>query len=264
MKLCVIGNSHAGMLAAAYREWGLTDVDLTFFARPSMLPTDLQLEGSVVYTVVPEFIERLAKNNVPPRVNLAEYDGIIFVGLTVSVFTGAQCLLNHAVYGWPSTSKLMTTNYPAKRHFLSEPALQETLRHLIQNSPACAMSMALADQKTGPVFIVPQPYPSVQILESKRKSPIIKRLHRNNEGHLLGDALEQSHKSILEPIERVKYISQDPDTIEHGFLTSAPFSRNSVRLNIDQKHNKNDVLHANAPFGKRVLANILNRIRAKV
>jgi hypothetical protein len=256
MKLCVVGNSHVGMLVAAHQQRGDPAAEMTIFARPSMEDGDIALEGTTLIAKSPEFVHRLAEHGQAPEIDLADFEAIVFVGMTASVFTAAQILGYHTVYGWPSTQRMLEDPGPAERQIISMAALRASLETLVTESQTARLCQSVSRRGIGPLFVVPQPYPAARVLDIKGKFPIIKRLFRDKEGPLLAAELEQFHTAFFEPIKGVFYLRQDPDTIGKGFLTRPSYSRNSVRLNVERKHRKDDVLHANADFGERILDRI--------
>lgn len=261
MKLCIVGNSHVGMIVAAIAARNDTQTDLTIFARPSMIHSDIAVEGTTLIASSDELIHRLKAHDTPTEVDLSQFDAVLFVGMTASVFSAAQVIGYHSVHGWPATAKLLEAPGPTYRQIISLSALQWTLRANIAESQTGRLCKALEPCGIGPIFVVPQPYPAMRILTVQRRYPIIKRLHRDQEGILLAQELEHWHHDFFDPMKGIFYLQQEPDTIEAGFLTRTAFTRNAVRLNIERKHKKNDVLHTNGKFGQRVLERIDAQLR---
>lgn len=259
MKLCVIGNSHAAMILSAHKSQ--PDMcQLTVFARPSMEDGDIVLEGTILRPNSAEFAERLAELGTPAVVDLRDFDAIVFTGMTASMFTASQFLQAHMIYGWPATQSILEQSGPAARQVLSLSAYQVALAAIVAQSQTGRLCALLAKQDIAPVFVIPQPYPSVRVLSLKGKSPILKRLQRDEEGTLVAAELERMHHHIFDPMPGIEYLPQPEETIEHGFLTRSGYNRNAVRLNVDMRQSRNDILHTNAAYGKLYLDKILSAI----
>jgi hypothetical protein len=262
MKLCVVGNSHAGMIVAAHRDLGWSSDDLTVFAKPSLLPGDIVADGTVLRAGNAAMADRLAAMGTPDALDLAGFDAVLCVAMTPSVFSAAQVLQHHSVLGWPSTAMLPLESDPAVRHLISPGAYRAILLRLVADSEMVQLLHSIARPDGPPVFFAPQPYPAENILEHKGKYPLIKRLHREGDAAPLVSALEDAHRTVFAELPRVTYLEQAADTVAEDFLTRRAFTRGSVRLNIEMKHRKTDVLHANAAFGGKLLKRLSVKMQA--
>ena len=103
MKLCVIGNSHAGMLAAAFRDAPPEGVDVTFFARQGKGLDQVRLRAGELRMPNREARKAMGRMGMPGRIRVNAFDAFVIVGMTATVFALAPMVSGHAVLGWPST-----------------------------------------------------------------------------------------------------------------------------------------------------------------
>lgn len=257
MKLCVIGNSHAGMLGAAIRDYRPAGLSLSFFAKPKFDSDEIRFSGTVVSARSRALKRSLGKLGFADHQDLSEFDGVVLVGMSASVFAVSSLLTRHWVYGWPSTQSLLSdgikTSGPLRRPLLSEAAILAALCHMTQGGAAYKILKALRKTNPIPVCIVPQPFPAERVLAPGAKFPVLQRIQRNKDGPSLIRVLERSHETAFGPFERVALLKQQPQTVVSGWLTSNAFSHNSVRYDGISRQDENDVLHANSAYGDLVL-----------
>lgn len=246
MMLCVIGNSHAGMIVAAHRDGVWPGCDLQLFAKPSMEPGEVTIDGTVISAATEAFRARLDDMGMPHSADLTTFDAILMVGMTASIFTVANVLQNHDVYGLKSTR--LPEEGPAERGILSAAAFGAILTDAVRDGLTWQIASTAGDHHP-PIFVLPQPYPSANVLNIKRKLGVVKRLHRKEDGPAIAEFLTRAHDAAFSELPNVRVMRQPEQTIAHGFLTDTAFTRGSVRLNIDMAHRKDDILHANAAFG---------------
>ncbi|WP_219928984.1 hypothetical protein [Pseudoprimorskyibacter insulae] len=238
------------MLIAAHRKFGPAGLDLTVFAKPAMEPEDAALDGTVLTAKTDAMRDRLAQMGTPDHVDLAEFDAVVFVAMSISVFTGLRIAQAHHVEGWPGRG-----NAPLAE--LSSAAYRTSLTALAQDSLPGRMATALQGQINAPIFIVPQPCPAEGILTMPRRFPLFARLANDGNGPAL---LADLRAGLEAAFAGVHLLHQPEDTIAHGFLTRQRFSRGAVRLNVDASLPPDDFVHANAGYGRVVLERITPQI----
>lgn len=254
MKICIIGNSHAGMLIAALQTLE-EQPETVFFGKPNLEPQEFLQKGSVIAAKSKELRERLNQIGTPDTLDLGDFDVVAIVAMAPSVFSTARLVQNHCVTGWPSgqATMLKTLSYPSGPHknrpFLSHTALREALTVLTQKSGACQLAQSLRAVCDVPIAIVPQPFPSADLLNQSDKYAVLRRINEAGDGIALAEELVNSKRSVFEKIDRLAYLVQPDRTVAHGCFSAPEFMRGAVRLSQKSKQPDHDVLHGNAKMG---------------
>lgn len=261
MKLCVIGNSHAGMLVHASRAAPPDGMDLTFFARQGRGPEGARIRGTELRAVRRDLRKNLAKLGMPEAVNLPDFDAFIIVAMSATMFTLGPMLSGHSVFSWQSTQReLQDAGGLNGRPLVSEPALLAALNAEIEASLALAMIGRLRKVSGAPVLIVPQPYPSAVVLEQADRFRMFRQIKRRNDGADAARVLRSAHERVFGVLANVQVLAQPETTVAHGFLTHTDYTRGAGRLNAGGRQNETDILHANARYGALVLDQIVQSL----
>ena len=263
MKLCVIGNSHLGMLAAAYLEARPRNLQLTFWGKPKLQVTDFCLTGMELCAEDPMLKTRLRSMHAPDNLKLSDFDAIVFVAMTASMFTAARLLSTHRIFGWPEAERSMRTNTgsgPFDYPLLTASALRSSLIAGIKDNVAYQVSEEIRQQSDLPIIFVEQPYPSERLLKIDGRHKTLKRVQEFGQGRLLAKALNRALQEATGDLAQVSFIGQPQRTVVHGFLTRDRFTREAVRFDPQIKQHEQDILHTNIAFGHIVL----RRIRRKM
>ncbi|MCR8549013.1 hypothetical protein M4578_14335 [Salipiger sp. P9] len=258
MKLCVIGNSHVAMLMAALRDAAPADMDITWFAKPGLAEGEAVLDGSRLCARDPDLVTRLERLGTPEYVDLAAFDGVVFVGSTASAFAAVRLLQGHRVSGWPSARKMISgalTPFaaPLKHPMLSEPAYLAALTDLIRGNLTYKLATALRAASAVPICVIPQPFPSDRLFDGDKKYPMFRRVVRRGDAAALAACLRSAHARAFAGIPGLVAFDQPADTIAQDFLTAAAYTRDAVRLSQTDTLPRDDVLHAGPALGARYL-----------
>lgn len=254
MKLCVIGNSHVGMLAEAARDAPPPGVDLTFFARSGRGPEGVRMRGGRMRAVNPDFRRALAKMGMPEVLEIASFDAFVLVGMTATVFSLLPMLQTHRVFGWPAETEDL------ERPLVSEAALEAELRAAIAGNLAADLLAKIRRASTAPVLLVPQPAPSEAVLYDGARHVGLRRIHRRQQGRVVMACLAHAHATALHDAG-LRVVAQPPETLAHDFLTAAHFMRGAGRLNPGGRQPEDDILHANGTYGELVLSQVIAEVR---
>ena len=100
MKLCVIGNSHVGMLRAAARDLGGDAPEITYFAKAGGGIERASLRGSVIAADDPELRAAQARFDMPASVDVVGFDAVVLVAGTASIYSALRLLQGHRVSCW--------------------------------------------------------------------------------------------------------------------------------------------------------------------
>jgi len=268
MKLCVIGNSHVGMLRAAARKLGPDGPEITFFAKAGTGIELATVQGSKIAARHRELRAAQARFSMPEQVNVAEFDATILVAGTASVYTALRILQDVRVSGWrscPTTIQRPNTGSqkPAKKALISEPAFVAALADQTRAGVSFRFAEAFRRACNVPIFIVPQPYPSERVFESARPREYgFLRARRNGDGKEISACLARAIDRTFAEISNVTILHQPADTVAHGFTTARAFSRDAVRVDGDTAQPEADLLHVGPAYGKRVLARVTASLQA--
>lgn len=254
MKLCVIGNSHVGVLRASEDVAHKLGFQVQYYAVPGdgPWPSVIDTEG-VISATSPEIIELLERYKLPTALSLAETDVIIIVGTTATVFHSAELLKNHVFHTQP---RIKRNIYRKLRERISKPAgrnkilttknaISESLESIIIHGTTYKFVELIRENFDTPIILVCQPAPHVSITERGKFRLISDR----NEGPLHRELIESAHLSVFSSFSDVHVVSQHEKTLERGFLTSTQYTKSSVRLDTGRHKSKTDILHANREYG---------------
>ena len=262
MKICVIGNSHLGMLAAAYLEGPPKGAEFVFWGRPGLKVTDARFDGPVLVAEESELKSRLAMMGTDEALDLSKFDCVVLVAMSVSAFAVSGLLTAHRVFGWPGTEPLMAEGpEPMVVPMISQSALHASLVAKSQRGTAYGMVKRLRAVSDCPVVIVPQPFPSVRALDVEDKYHVFKRVQRNGEGAQFAQCLQAALCASFKGFSDVTVIEPANRAHVHGFLTKKKFTRGAVRFNPDAKQPQRDILHANAGLGHIMMRRVLDAVR---
>ncbi|MEZ5721024.1 MAG: hypothetical protein R3D59_04700 [Paracoccaceae bacterium] len=267
MKLCVIGNSHVGMLRAAARNLGPDGPELTFFAKAGAGIEKATIEGTVITARDPELRRAQARFGMPEAVDVARFDATVLVAGTASIYSALAILQDHRVSGWPSGAAPRDPSgapldRPADKPLVSESAFTAALADLTRDGVSYRFARAFRQASDVPIFVVPQPYPSERVFDSTRPGAYgFQRARRHGEGAAIATCLNTAIDRAFAEIGSVEVLHQPADTVAHGFTTARAFSRDAVRVDGDTAQHAEDLLHVGAAYGARVLERVYAGLR---
>jgi len=233
---------------------------ITWFAKAGRGLERAKVKGHTLSVSDPDIIKAMTHYAMPSLVDMRDYDGLVFVAGTASLFSVVQLLRAHRVSGWPSGDRLraeILTASASEFALLSGAALHHSLLAMIEDSLTYRFVRDLRRASRIPICIVPQPLPGVQVLEQgSKKTAGFKRMVRDGDGQSAAEALRRAHQDAFAQFENVKILHQPEDTIAEGAFTDRDYTRGAVRLNTDFGLPKEDILHANPDMGLRVMEQI--------
>ena len=263
MKLCVIGNSHVGMLRAAVRLLEPDSPEITFFAKAGAGLENATLDGSVISARDPDLRRAQARFGMPEAVDTAAYDAVILVAGTASIYSALAILQDHRVSGWPSCAAHTDPDQSPQKALISEAAFTAALTDLARAGVSHRYAQALRQASDVPIFLVPQPYPSERVFDSDRPREFgFQRARRHGEGAAIAACLARAIDAAFAPIGGVTVLHQPPETVAHGFTTARAYTRDAVRVDGDTAQHAADLLHVGPAFGAQVLARVYAELEA--
>lgn len=252
MKLCVIGNSHVGMLRGAMQRPGAEEIALTFFAKAGNGIDRATIRGSVISAEDPDLAAAQERFGMPGEIDVDGFDGVIFVAGAVSVFHAMKIPIRHQVFGWPSQRRM-----PNSLPVISKAAYVAALADQARAGVSYRFARALRAASTVPMFLVPQPYPNAKVLKSiEPRDLIFRRIHVAGDGPALTAGLARALDRIAGEIDGFSVLHQPEETIAEGFLTAPAFTRDAVRVDGNTPQHGADLLHVGPAFGARVMERV--------
>lgn len=267
MKICVFGNSHAGMLNQAYCKDRPENLHLTFFAQQGQGPINVGLRGSEIFAAKRELRRSLRRLGMPLQVDLRDYDAIVMVAMTATIFSVLPFVTGHSVYGWPSSQEEIekvkhSDAEPLERPFISEAAVRHAIKGEIKANLAHRLVEMVRNVCDVPIFLVPQPFPSADVLEDKNRHIGLRRMRWRKDGRDAVVCLRQAHNEVFSGWDGVRILAQPRGTVAHDFLTRPEYARGGARLNTSGTQPETDILHANVKYGQMVLEQIKTAAQA--
>ncbi len=248
MKLLMIGNSHAAMVADALSQGGGDGLDVTFFAQAGRGPVGAAFDGAKITAEDPKLRAALDTLGMPETVTLTDYDAIVLVGMTTSVFSAVPLTQKHRILEWKPDPLAAPWRTP-----VSQALVAETLRHSVLDGQAMRYVRHIRGVTDCPIRLLPQPLPSEDIL-THPKWGAFKNTAKWGEGAFHAQAVTQAIAAAFGDFSALECLVQPASTVAQGFLTKSKFRKGAKRLNIKYVQEEDDVLHANAAMGKLMLA----------
>lgn len=254
MKTLVFGNSHSACLIEAWRANSAAHSGrMEFFVCSGSGPTDYLLSKDRISAQSAKFVRFLERLSLSTAHDLDEFDTFIIIGSEISFFHVVNVLNHYRVLDWPMRQD---KSMPALTESVLRLAVSEALAgsnggNLMKRLQACSA----LDKKR--LLVLPQPFPSERVLVSKENGVGVRRLVRNEASKLTARLFHEEVRLLCERFGAV-YLIQPEDTIIHGCLTAEKYNIAARRLiNLRQMQPAQDILHANAIYGKKILQQIL-------
>lgn len=253
MRLLVFGNSHAACLIEAWRAGGWpADWQMAFFVRPGSGPSEHEVDGTTIRAATPDVLDLLGRLDQPATHDLSEQDALLIVGGGVSLFSLVQILNVYDVLDWGG--EIGRDGRPALTETVLRLALSEAL---LASSAGRLMAQlravpGLADR---PIHLLPQPFPSERAL-TDRSAPAGAGLRRMARHRQTARAAALFHEAAEDLARRfgARLHRQPEDTVTQHAFTSLAYTTEARRLvNLSLPQRKNDILHANQAYGRRLL-----------
>lgn len=258
-RLCVIGNSHVAAyklgwdaLAAAGDDTCST-LTPTFFGAPRDGVRHIEREGEYIVPTRKDVAESFARlSNGREQIGLAEYDAFLLVGLNVSIKRILRFYKTHFWYDLKSDQR--RTMVPA--HFA-----QEFLTERYSNTLLVETAAKLRAGTNSPIIAVAEPFWASSVRQDigKAKDYGWESVIQNGDSQRLSAMFQKAITLSLKDI--AIFVSQAPETIEDGIMTSSDFNKEASKL-ISGEGGATDAAHMNGKFGqvmwKRVAREILD------
>lgn len=256
MKILIIGNSHTAMFAEAVQDGIAADHEITFFAQAGKGPVGANLEDGVITAEDPKLMRALSILGMPAKINLADFDAVAVVGMTLSSFTTVSKTQKYRILGWQTDDKPPAASW---RTPVSEAFLFDAAQDAMLKSQAFRYLSFVRTATDCPVAMIAQPMPSEHILTVPKWSTFAKTADWG-EGRYHMDLIRRVLRSTTKDFENIHHLEQPDDTTVHDFLTKDRFRKGAKRLNIKHTQDQTDVLHANAEMGRIMTKRLFNAL----
>ena len=255
MKGCLIGNSHLAALASAAKAEGTRWPSLSF--------ESFGAHGDVLdkYQVADGWYrsdDSAARKTVENLVGrdafqIDDYDFFVLSGLRLSVFPAIRFFRAHATLDLPGVDGFEAA-LALETGLVSTAMMADMVRARLSGTRALAIAAQLRSVTQVPIFVVPQPRPATQLLDEGSKYKLFKDLKERGHAETVSGYFDAAAEACC-AAQNVTYLPQPVATMSDGLFTASEFMVGSVRFAAKDgvAHDHDDVLHANAAYGRRVL-----------
>lgn len=212
MRIAIVGNSHAGPVYTAWKEYKKQGgpLDAGFFIERSMAVAPLELVAADGSTLRFDDMKILPE----PRLPVADYDAFVVVGLGV----GFEAVV--ALYGQVRSD---AHHIEESLQLVSDSCFGQTARDVMAATKAARTIAALASITAAPIALVPQPYSAEWIREFEGPTG---DLYRAVEANGDAEVLRADYLAAAGNLgEQVRLIHQAPGTVVEHVYTSRSFMR---------------------------------------
>lgn len=254
----IFGNSHLAAVQDGYKQFAgrWPEFDATFIGAHKDGLAEVTCENGILTPYSKEAIEDFDRLAGLSRVDLTNSAAIVIIGAGFAPIRAA--MIYHRAR-WAALPSVQANPDPSPEWFLvSKAAFSAMLQAKLLEEAAGRLIRILKRDIDTPIFLVSQPRATTRIMElGKHRLDIVRTAIEGRDGAALSDIYEANATTLCEALG-VSYIPQAPGTITQDFLTAEAFSKGAIRLAKLGRFSqpKEDVLHANASYGKVVLDQI--------
>jgi|GEM_PF-6687827 len=245
LRICLIGNSHVGMLKAASAN---QPVDLSVVAKPGLQREELEISGGLLTARHPDLVKFMKRSGLPKTVSINDFDVIVFVAMNASAFSAVRMLQAHNLC--VTNDNVVKSERFKRRAYISSSAYQDALTEVNRLGLSWQIAQDIRQASNVPIIFVPQPQPSVSLIDDKTRFRGFHRMRELGLGETIFDFQNRSFTAAFSEFRNSRALTQPRWTLEDGFLTAVKFSRDATRLDGKSKQPEQDILHANALLGE--------------
>lgn len=266
MKICMVGDSHLTMILEAHKQLNAASIEVDAVTWPRQHEDQFSFEGVELVATGNELAKFWEVGGLPDRIDVTQYDKVVFVSYTITMFNIFKILSDHVVSSWNGAEHIIDSinacsTFVSKRRLLTASALQESMVGIIRSNYAFRIASALRDYSSMPISVVPPPFLREETLTYRPNLTGLKRILNNNDGVSLADAFNSAHRSAFADIADVCIITQPEHTLTRGCLTKESYRSGAKKFGTDIAHKADDVMHAGPLLGQ-VIWNELLKVHA--
>lgn len=254
----IFGNSHLAAVQDGYKQFAgrWPEFEATFIGAHKDGLAEVTCEDGILKPISAEAIDDFDRLAGLTEVDLRNTAAIVIIGAGFAPIRAA--MIYHRAL-WAALPSVQANPDPSPEWALvSKPAFSAMLQAKLLEEAAGRLIRILKRDIDTPIFLVSQPRATTRIMDiGKHRLDIVRSVITAGDGAALSEMFEANAATLAEALG-VTYIGQNPGTITQDFLTAEPFCKGAIRLAKLGRFSqpKEDVLHANAAYGKVVLDQI--------
>lgn len=210
MKIAIIGNSHAGPVYTAWKEYKKQggSLEAGFFIERSKGTEPLVLAPAEGQDVVIDDMKILPD----PRLPVDKYDAFVIVGLGFGTYP-VTVLYKHV--------RSDEHKHASDTQLVSDACFQETVQDVLADTKAVRVAESLRSLTKAPIYIVPQPHSAwwVESLQNSAGS-----LYRDIEHNGDGELILRDYTTAASSLTVATVLAQPVSTVINGLYTRKSFA----------------------------------------
>lgn len=265
IRICCIGTSHLGCLKSGWEQIELEHpgIAMTFFGAPNagmreLISAVALSEGSILprLPILEQYFAFTSGGHT--AIQIADYDAFVVIGCGVGLTPLFDVYETHR-------SRRMTVQ---DQYLVSDECIIDTVSQIYQTSTASRFIGTIRSVNKAPVFVIPDPRPSVATLDQEgspnpiwdRYIRLVKGVHASGDGEALCDIFRRSLAPLASSGANV--IDASGTLITQHVFTPHEFCRDSVWLQNGRYEESPtiDFFHMNGSFGARMLRSVVASI----
>lgn len=263
MKLAVLGNSHVGMIRAASELPEFSEHQFTWMARHTPETHNFRVEGM---SITDHTQRRTNAPGIETRIDLSEFDAVVFAGNTIRVHDVVRISRSHVVPAWvgldTAQAQLRTRWRKKPKHDpLSDGALKATLCSHIRSNPTYRWASELQSALDLPMVIIPPPYIREHVLSpDATKFEAYREVDDRSAFPNMARSFDAAHLDAFNDISSATVLLQQPETVTEGYFTREAYAAGALSLDPSKPYASDDMTHGNREFGRITLDRILSEL----
>ena len=254
MKICMIGDSHLAMMVNAQKEQSFDGLEIAPVSWPRQFFDQLKWHGTEISAEGPELIGHWERSGLPPKIDLSDFDLLVFVSNTTTAFHAFTVLREHIVTGWNESELVVKTlnspmGAPDDRRLMTQDALTACLTGCIKENHTYKFVDHVRQHCDIPIVVIPAPYLAESSLKRRKNLWGLKLVLRNKDGAALARSLHEAHEIAFGAFSNLKLLRQPEEAIVRGCLTKEIYREGARRFGSQALHGADDILHAGPLLG---------------
>ncbi len=255
-RVLIFGNSHVAALkeaASAHPDlW--SDLDLTFVGTHRNMLLETTISESVLTPNTDRTRQYFVDYGGKPSFDLTEYDVLAIAGCQVTAMRMMQVYRFARYMSLPSMTKVndLATMSPM---LVSQHAFAAGIASSIKPTLGATFARKLRHGTDAPILFLSQPRVAQAVMKTTKNAlGALKKPVHHGDGPSLSHLFDTTITDLMNAID-VTFVPQPEDTVFKGLLTAQKYVNGAIRLTSEGriKQPKEDLLHANKAYGKKVL-----------
>ncbi|SEV99650.1 hypothetical protein SAMN04488515_0570 [Cognatiyoonia koreensis] len=263
LNVCVFGNSHLAAVRDGFKrhEGRWPDLNLTFVGAHKNGLAETSCTDGILTPESEDAKFSFSRLAGLDQVDLRDTDAIVITGCG---FALSRIAWLYRKARWAALPSVQSDPAPTKAWSLvSRPAFLAMATEKLTDELAGRFIRVLRQGTDVPIYLCSQPRTTTGILTvGKHSLDVLPFAINSGDAAALSDLYETAAERAGDALG-VRYIAQNARTITDHVLTADPFTKGAIRLTMKGRYAqpKDDILHANATYGKVVLDQIAVAVR---